>query len=354
MKFIHIADVHFDIPFRKLEAKGLAETRRLEQRTAFRRVIEYIKEKNIPYLFICGDLFETEYIRISTIEYINKQFETIPNTKIFIVPGNHDPYIKNSYYNTYNFAPNVKIFTDKLEKVEESEVNIYGYGFNDFYINAPNNEELIQREENKINILLTHCDLDGAKDNDIRYNPISRNTLKALKFDYIALGHIHKQMIDKEIVYPGSLISLGFDEHGKHGMIEGEINEETRELSLHFIPVDSKEFEERELNVNDIVSEEELIETINQIEFNSDRYYQIVLVGNRKIEIETLKILKHIEVTNVLKIKDKTSLEIDLGKISQQNNLKGLFIKNLLEKLKEEPDKKEVIEKAIEIGLAAF
>jgi len=137
-------------------------------------------------------------------------------------------------------------------------------------------------------------------------------------------------------------------------MIEGEINEETRELSLHFIPVDSKEFEERELNINDIVSEEELIETINQIEFNSDRYYQIVLVGNRKIEIETLKILKHIEATNVLKIKDKTSLEIDLGKISQQNNLKGLFIKNLLEKLKEEPNKKEVIEKAIEIGLAAF
>ena len=41
--------------------------------------------------------------------------------------------------------------------------------------------------------------------------------------DYIALGHIHKPYYDSEkqqrIVYPGSLVSLGFDETGSHGMI---------------------------------------------------------------------------------------------------------------------------------------
>lgn len=187
MKFIHIADVHFDMPFTTLEARGLAEKRRLEQRNAFKKVIEYIKEKQIEYLFISGDLYEQEYIKSSTIEYINKLFETIPNTKIFIVPGNHDPYIKNSYYSIYQFPENVKIFTGTPEKVDCGNVNIYGYGFEDFYSDKLKIENVQIEDKNKINILLTHCDLDGTKNNSIRYNPISKAKLENMGFDYIAI-----------------------------------------------------------------------------------------------------------------------------------------------------------------------
>lgn len=217
MKFVHIADIHFDIPFKTLETRGLAESRRLEQRSAFKKVINYIKENNIPYLFICGDLYEQEYVRQSTIEFINNEFKCIPNTQIFIVPGNHDPYIKNSYYDIFNTNKNVKVFTSKIEKIDLGNINIYGYGFDEFYM-TPKDIENID-EKDKINILLTHADLDGTKNNEIRYNPISRNKLKSLEFDYVGLGHIHKPYSDGEIVYPGSLISLGFDELGARGMI---------------------------------------------------------------------------------------------------------------------------------------
>ena len=57
----------------------------------------------------------------------------IPETKIYIVPGNHDPIIKNSYYENYNWNNNVHIFKNNLEKIEEKNICIYGYGFNDFY-----------------------------------------------------------------------------------------------------------------------------------------------------------------------------------------------------------------------------
>ena len=96
MKFVHIADMHFDSPFIALADKGnLGEQRRLEQRKMLKKVIEYIKENKIEYLFISGDLYEHKYIRKSTIEYINNLFKEIENTKIFISPGNHDPYLKN-------------------------------------------------------------------------------------------------------------------------------------------------------------------------------------------------------------------------------------------------------------------
>ena len=85
MKFVHIADMHFDSPFTTLSDKGnLGEKRRLEQRKVFKKVIEYIKENNIKYLFISGDLYEHKYIRRTTIEYINNLFKEIPETKIFI------------------------------------------------------------------------------------------------------------------------------------------------------------------------------------------------------------------------------------------------------------------------------
>ena len=94
MKFIHIADVHFDIPYSNLEANGFSEKRRLEQRHAFKKVIEFIKENDIEFLFISGDLYEQEYVRQSTIEYINSLFKEIPNTKIFITPRKSRPFYK--------------------------------------------------------------------------------------------------------------------------------------------------------------------------------------------------------------------------------------------------------------------
>ena len=187
MKFVHIADIHFDVPFTTLEGRKLAEKRRLEQREGFKKVVEYIKENHIPYLFICGDLYENEYVRESTIDYINKLFETILDTKVLIIPGNHDPFIKNSYYATYNWSKNVKIFKEKIECIEDKNICIYGYGFEDFYLKNPEYER-IKIDKDKINILLTHGTLDGAKgDDENLYNPISKTNLKNMGFDYVAL-----------------------------------------------------------------------------------------------------------------------------------------------------------------------
>ena len=127
MKFVHIADTHFDSPFTNLvRDNSFGEIRRLEQRQVFKKIRNYTKENNIEYFFIAGDLYEQKYIRESTIQYINNLFKEIPNTKIFISPGNHDPYIKNSFYNDFNWNKNVKIFNSKIERCEYENVNIYG------------------------------------------------------------------------------------------------------------------------------------------------------------------------------------------------------------------------------------
>ena len=192
MKFVHIADMHLDAPFTLLNRNGLGQKRRTEQMQVLKKVIEYIKENNIEYFFISGDLYENQYIKQSTIEYINNLFKEIPKTKIFISPGNHDPYLKNSYYNTYKWNNNVKIFNSKIEKIETEDANIYGYGFDDFYCYDSGLKDFQLENNEKLNILVIHASLDGGWDDERVYNPISSKLLKEKGFDYVALGHIHK------------------------------------------------------------------------------------------------------------------------------------------------------------------
>ena len=339
MKFVHIADLHLDSPFTTISDRAdLGMQRRLEQREALKKVVDFIKENGIEYLFISGDLYEQEYIRESTIKYVNDLFKKIPKTKIYITPGNHDPYIKNSYYALFNWNNNVKIFTQNVEKIENEEVDIYGFGFNNFEMRENQLENIKIENNNKINILITHGDII-----DSIYNPMNINLLKNKGFDYVALGHVHKRDDSSNIVYPGSLISLGFDELGEHGMIVGEII--NKKLFKKFIPIDNREFIEKEINISDIYSEEELIEKINNIEENNN-LYKINLIGYRNFPINiNIKLLKN----NIIKIKNNTKIKIEI----KENNytLKGIFIKKLNEKKNNREINEDTYEKILELGM---
>lgn len=357
MRFVHIADMHFDAPFTSLNSKeGLGDKRRLEQRSAFKRVIDYIKENKIEYLLISGDLYEHEYVKKSTIDYIAKLFSQIPETKIFISPGNHDPYIKNSYYDTYDFGDNVYIFRNSnIERYEDENVNIYGMAFNEFYMNESPLENIVLPYSNKPSVLLAHCDLNGSKDKEgFSYNPILESKLNSIGFDYCAIGHVHKSNLENQnrIYYPGSTISLGFDELGNHGMIVGEVTKD--KFTKTFIELDERNFEELRISVDSLNSKEDLIEKILDYAYNEMTMYKVILVGNRNFEINTRDILRVVSQTNVMKIKDETKLNYNLEELSKQNNLKGIFIKEVLNMYEQGLCTKEEYQKAIEIGLEAM
>ena len=375
MKFVHIADMHFDSPFVNLaDREGFGDIRRLDQRKALKKVIDYIKENKIPYLFISGDLYENKYIKKSTIQYINNLFEEIPDTKIFISPGNHDPYLKNSYYSQYKWSKNVKIFGPEIERISTEDVDIYGFGFNNFYCDGCGLEKINIENPEKLNVLIIHGTLNGAVLKDNNYNPISEKILKEKGFDYVALGHIHKTNYDEKcdiqkslnsfsykegvskIIYPGSTVSMGFDELGKHGMIVGEI-QKNLEPKIQFIKIDEKEFIEKEIDVTNILSKEELIEKINEELILDNQFAKIILIGKRNFEIEIYELYKIIQNPRIIKIKNNTKINFNLEQISNQNTLKGLFAKEIYQKMNLDnvsEDEKEIMEKAVEIVFEAL
>ena len=175
----------------------------------------------------------------------------------------------------------------------------------------------------------------------------------------LATGHIHKldynTYENQRIVYPGLTISLGFDELGEHGMIVGEVDKNA--VNLSFVPLNETEFIEIELDITDIISKEELIEKLNDLEIDEKSFAKIILIGKRNFEINRYELYKIIDNNRIIKIKDKTKINYNLEKISKENTLKGIFAREMLERLNNEnmsDEEIEVIEKSIEIAFEAL
>ena len=98
MKYIQAADIHFDMPFTTISARAnLGQQRRIDQREAFKKVIEYAKENRVDYLFLCGDIYEDKYVYFTLID--------ISYILIFIVI--HVEVIESIAINIYLFAVNL-------------------------------------------------------------------------------------------------------------------------------------------------------------------------------------------------------------------------------------------------------
>ena len=54
---------------------------------------------------------------------------------------------------------------------------------------------------------------------------------------------------------------------------------------------------------------------------------------------------------NIVKIKDKTQIDIDINEISNEQSVRGIFVKNMLSKIDNEGLDEDYVIKAIEIGL---
>ncbi len=362
IRFIHCGDVHLDARF---TGTGLtdnkAKERRQELRDVFTRIIDECIKRQVNLLLISGDLFEHEYISRTTITFVINQLSRIPNVKIFITPGNHDPYVANSYYAMLNWPENVHIFKNKIECITlpEYSIAVYGAGFSQKYqydsmINKPLN---IQDNQKKTKILLTHGTIDSISE-ECEYHPIQSQEIE--EFDYVALGHYHtiKKMKNKKIIYCGSPEPLGFDEQGEHGIIVGEI--ENQKINIEFVKMNKRNYITKEIDITETYTIEEVEEQIkNKVEETKKHLIKIILIGRRKKELVLDVALLNSRLEHksyYLKIIDNTKCDYDLEELIKQPNLKGVFVKNMLNAIENATDKfeKEKFNHALQLGLDAI
>ncbi|WP_244833588.1 DNA repair exonuclease [Clostridium sp. BJN0001] len=364
IKFLHTADIHLDTPFSGMNSNDASKEREY-LKVVFKNIIDLALEKNVDIIIMAGDIFDNMTVHKSTISFLINEFERLDGKKVFISPGNHDPFNVKSFYNFITWPDNVYIFKGEMEKVflEEFDSFIYGAGFRDLY----ERETLLEKvkiDKNYNNILAIHGEIMNS-DRKNEYNPISKKDIEDSGFNYIALGHRHtysgvQNLCNTYYAYSGCPQGRGFDEEGDKGVIIGEI--EDGYVNTEFIKTSIKNYYTKYIMLDKAETYDEIVKNIVSSFDEKERmsnFYNIILKGttneffvvNEDILYNLLK-----DEFYFIKIKDNTQNYMDIKELSKGNSVKNIFASKIYGKLKNasNDEEKEIYLMALKEGISAL
>lgn len=247
MRILHTADWHL--------GKIVNEFSMLEdQEFILNQLIDILKEKKIDVLMMAGDLYDRSVPPKEAVTLLNNVLSRIKNElniPILIIAGNHDSNERLEFGTTLLESGGLYIegvFKPVTRKVTFDDVSIYMMPFADHVrvrhelgmeSEIKNLEEAIQLQvenitnsddfdENQKNILMMHGYVINQTIASIEESeserPLSIGTTEYVdaslleKFDYVALGHLHKaQKVKRDTIrYSGSPLKYSKSEVNHH------------------------------------------------------------------------------------------------------------------------------------------
>lgn len=360
VKILHLADLHIGASETFLGER--AASRRLEALFTFEKAVDLANTQGVKLFLIAGDLLDSNRIENSFVERVTDKISSVPEIKFILSLGNHDPLNSDSPFLRVKLPSNLYVMPTKDTCIEVLDgVKVYGKSFAESLQNGQE-EFSVSADENTVNIMCIH----GCFGLSGEYNPISDNFVIKSEMDYIALGHIHKRTEPKKvgntyIAYSGCTEGLGFDETGEKGVYIGDIDKNSCELQ--FVPIQRRMHLIEKIDVTGLENEGKIFDkTLSLLkekygENFADNLYKIVLSGEipETFEIDSKEIAERLKtVTYFAKVYDETSIKFDLESIKNEVTLKGVFVKNMLEKIALDSENKALYERALKIGLKAF
>jgi exonuclease SbcD len=360
--FLQVADLHLAWPFTGLPER-VSRLRRAELRAALVRLVDLALAERVSLVLIAGDLYEHTHADRPLAAFIAEQLARLAPIPVLVSPGNHDPLLPGSYWETYPWPPNVRVFDPTPERFDLDELNltVWGWGFgawevHDFQLGG------IRRAPGRVNLGLFHG--GGAP-----YHPFGAAELQALDLDYVALGHIHKPGPitgrDGRLLawYSGSPEPLSFGEPGEHGAILGRVEEANGRgvVTCRFLPLASRSCLTRAVDLTGVGGPEAAAARIGAAFTDDERQRdlcRVQLTGriDPALSLETAMLEEMLAPTFLhLRVEDKTEPDWDLEAIAREKSVRGLFVERL-QRLAAGADSHEVarIRRALHLGLTAL
>lgn len=242
MKFIHLADLHLG---KNLHAKNLYE----DQKFVLQQVLDVVKLQGPDAVLIAGDVYNSTQTSSESMNLLDWFLTELINMQVVIyaVSGNHDSaehlsFGSELFKNTGYYLS--KPFRGKVETFSRQDK----YGKVNFYLLPYVTKSQVKRaypeekepktmdeamklvikhmdvKRSSRNVLIAHQFVTGAQKGDSEtisiggLDGINPDTFS--KFDYVALGHIHRaQKLTDKIRYPGTLLKYSFNEEGNNNTI---------------------------------------------------------------------------------------------------------------------------------------
>lgn len=348
MKILHASDFHLDSPFRGLSAEQ-AMTRRRELRELPGALARLAKEEGVDLVLLPGDLFDGERVYPETIEALTGALGSV-EAPVVIAPGNHDCADGRSPYLNARWPENVHIFTSPgmgSFTFPELGCTVHGCAFTTSHRADEPLAGFSAPEDGSLHLLCLHGEVGAAG----HYGPISPVSLGRSGVVYAALGHIHatsglRWEGDTAWAYCGCPEGRGFDECGEKGALVVTIDDSG--VSARFCPLCRRQYRVEE------VAAARFEETLSTIP--GDDLVRIILTGesDRAPDL-TLLTEKARRRFFYAELRDETTLPPDLWARAEEDNLTGLFLREMRHRLDAASEaERSTILLATRFGLAAL
>ncbi len=359
VKILHCADIHIGAQDSFL--KGNADTRRFETLITFENIIDLGKAREVDIIAIAGDLFDNPTPEAAFTNAVLTKISEASQIKVVYCAGNHDPLTAQSPFLNNPLPENLYVLPaeDTCLTFEDIGVRVYGRSFESTHLLGEEEFSIPVPQDEIINLMVQHGELKSDLNSD--YNAITPRFIKKSGMDYVALGHVHKRtpigkIENTHFAYCGCPEGQGFDELDEKGVYLGEISK--GKADLEFVPVSKRQHIYQKVDITDVtdVSAHVLAMLENRYENYTENLYKIELTGSidEDFDVNLAEISARLaSKLYFVKLKDSTEYKIDLEALAAETSLRGVFVKNMLTRLKttENPDE---IKKALKIGLKAF
>ncbi len=333
MKFIHTADIHLGARGDSRFPKDVADEIKADMRNTFVKMIDYANEHDVCVILLCGDVFDSDNPFKKDKDFFLSVVKNNPQIDFLYLKGNHDKE------GIAEDIPNLKRFSDVWTVYDYGEVKFGGIEITKE--NAMSLSATLNLKPEDTNVLLMHGQINGD---------INLVGLRDKNIDYLALGHIHSYSFGNLdgrgiYVYSGCLSGHGFDETGKKGFVEVEVN--GGRISHKFVPFAEREIFEAKVDVTgaeDYYMASSMVK--EAVSFNKNGIYRIELVG--ETDLDTADFGKDVERNLFgsclyVSVKDKTRKKADFSSYYGDASLRGEFVRTVLGSDLEEEDKLKVI-----------
>lgn len=226
ISFIHGADLHLDSPMIGLSKFPDAIFKRLRESTfrALKNLTDAAIEREVDFVILAGDLFDGEDRSLKAQSRLRSEMLRLKShgIPVFAVHGNHD-HLGGSWVQL-EMPDNVHIFSSQVEvKVLHTKsgtiVHLYGFSYPERHVLDRRVKEYRLADGADFHIAILHGNEEGSQEHG-NYAPFTLRELIEKRFDYWALGHIHKRSVlseDPTVVYPGNIQGRNRKETGAKG-----------------------------------------------------------------------------------------------------------------------------------------
>lgn len=247
MRFIHIADVHLDTPFRT-RSPELRDRLRSACRQALIRAVDLALARDAHAFLVAGDLFDGERLSFDTERLLVEQMDRLHRAGIQVVyaTGNHDPGRGGLRAHTLEWPESMTVVAEPEPRritIRDGDGDPVGRVTAAGHASPNETRDLaatFPRPDGALpEVALLHTQVVGARTADRHdpYAPTELDTLQKAGFAYWALGHVHAPQElsgNPPIHYSGNVQGRNPRETGPKGCLFVDLGRpETPEVEFH-------------------------------------------------------------------------------------------------------------------------